>query len=210
MDRFLLLVLAAALLASAGCSSPPDEGYAMRMPPQEPEPEAPRPVEAQADLAAAAIAPRPFTAEQIREAMPVGFSVRSQLEVAGRPPMVQVMRVVGSTPEQATMQVHMESPEGELVGDVATQTETWTGLRDHATFTAADTLRTDVLVEVPAGRFEAWLYSVVTADVSRTVVSRFHFAKELPGPPVRYERLEDGQTTYLLTLLAYGVEGEES
>jgi len=181
----------------------------MRMPPAEPSPASPEVDLARAQLAAAAIAPRPYSAEQIRQAMPVGFATRYLVQVPGRAAVVSVTRVLAATPTGATLWQGQETPLGEALGAPSVSDETWIGLRDHATFVATETrLQPGALVTTPAGTFRCTLFTVRAYAEGRMVESRFHFADDKPGAPVRYERLENDETTYLLTLLSYGLDAD--
>ncbi|MCC6555613.1 MAG: hypothetical protein IT372_21840 [Polyangiaceae bacterium] len=186
----LLLVLLALL---AGCASPP--------PASAPAP-APAPASAAASPAAAAHAPRPFTAEQIRAAMPAGHRIRYRMEAAGEPATVELWEVVAADAEQMTMSSKVHSEDGKLLKDEGNDTSSWTALVEHATFPAAATTIREADVEVPAGKYPAIIYEVrERGDGGVEIVKRFHFAKTMPGPPVLLTIETGGKVVRSMTLL---------
>jgi hypothetical protein len=57
---------------------------------------------------------------------------------------------------------------------------------------------------LPLRRFLCRLYTVTaTDDAGRAVVSRFWFANDLPGAPVRMLREVDGETVVEMQLMAH-------
>lgn len=195
------------LLAPApGCAS--DESpRGMRLPPDRSVEAEPERAAAERELAAAGIAPRPYTWQQIRDAMPEGFLARYRVEYAGQDPVITVSRVTRWGERQGTLWQQKESLDGQPLGPPEEAEERWEDLRDHATFPAAETTIAEEELVTPAGRFDCWLYTVVTRAEGRTVESRFHFAKLKPGAPVRYERLEDGRRSMLMALQSYALPG---
>lgn len=197
--RWLTRVAAAAglLACLTGCRLEPASRQVVRIPPEPAAP--PRPVEALPGLA-----PRPFTAAQIAAAMPVGFGTRTLLERPGQPDQIQIAHVSRADAAQVTLSMRSETPGGQVLGQPRELHETWEGLRDHATFLASETTIEPVVLDTPAGRFECQLYTVTSRAEGRVIESRYHFAASRPGAPVRYERIEDGRRTFVLTLIAQG------
>lgn len=148
---------------------------------------APQP-SATATAPAAAIAPRPYTPEQIRDAMPVGTDMRYRIEAAGAPATIVAYHVDAADATSVTMTDRVLSEDGAKVIAEEKSTTEWVKLMEHATFPADATTVRDASVEVPAGRFETTEY-VVRRDGS---VVTFHFAKTLPGPPVSMVEEADG------------------
>ena len=69
-------------------------------------------------------------------------------------------------------------------------------------FPAAKTERSDSSIEVPAGRFETWLFTVRDQAKDGTpMVKRYHFAKSMPGPPVLFTIESAGGEVFRMTLL---------
>ncbi|MFW5729137.1 MAG: hypothetical protein ACOCYG_05685, partial [Spirochaetota bacterium] len=78
----------------------------------------------------------------------------------------------------------------------------WEELRDHATFPAADTTVVEEEVDVPAGRYRCWTYTVTERSGTDVLISSYSFAKELPGAPIRYVGILNG-TPESVTELEY-------
>jgi hypothetical protein len=154
-------------------------------------PSTPAPVAAQGT-----IAPRPYTAEQIRDAMPVGTEIRYRIEAAGAPATLVVYRVDAADATSVTMTDRVLSADGGTVIAEETNTTAWAKLMEHASFPADATTVRDASVEVPAGRYDTTEY-VVRRDGG---VTTFHFAKTLPGPPVSMVAEQGGVVTRRMVL----------
>lgn len=149
-------------------------------------------------------APRPFTAEQIRDNHPDGTVVTLRVENASDPPVVMVWTFAGGTPTEATIATKIFGTDGGLLQDAGTETSRWTELREHAAFPAASTKRTEEVVTVPAGRFECWRYHVVEGGET----SDYWFAKTEPGPPVQMEVYgPDGHLVRRMSLISRAEPG---
>lgn len=149
----------------------------------------------------ATIAPRPFTAEQIRAAMPTGQQLKFRMEVAGAPTIIEQWIVTAADATQMTMSSKSFADDGKLVEDQGSDTSTWTKLMEHATFPAAKTTVTESTVETPAGTFASIVYEVRDTKDGVPVVTHFHFAKTLPGPPVLLTVDAGGKRIRTMTLL---------
>lgn len=144
-------------------------------------------------------APRPFTAEQIRDNHPDGTVVTLRVEGATDPPVVMVWTFTGGTATEATIATKIFGADGGLLQDAGAETSRWTELREHAAFPAAATQRTEEVVTVPAGRFDCWRYHVVEGGET----SDYWFAKAEPGPPVQMEvHGSDGHLVRRMSLLS--------
>ncbi|MEQ9499408.1 MAG: hypothetical protein RIT81_21160 [Deltaproteobacteria bacterium] len=146
-------------------------------------------------------APRPFTAEQIRDATPQGTTWTYEMRKLREPPVRQVTRVVAADDARVTFAVDSFNAGGEALGGTKTSTATWTELEAHATFPAAHTKILDVEVDTPAGRFEAWRYEVRDPDAKVVRIKNFYFAKSRPGAPVLYEQTDDGEIQFRMVLV---------
>lgn len=144
-------------------------------------------------------APRPFTAEQIRDATKAGAVWTYEVRQLRKPVVHQVTTVTAAGAEGATFQQVTYNQGGEAIGDPAVSTATWAELVAHATFPAAATTVSDTTVETPAGAFEAWLYEVAAPEKKQT--KRFYFAKKRPGAPVLFEQQDAGETVFRMALL---------
>lgn len=150
----------------------------------------------------ATFAPRPFTAEQIRDAWPKNSISRYRTEEKGKPTVIAETRVREATAADATFETHLTSLDGQPVGTPQITTSTWSELMAHATFPATLTTIEDVVVETPAGSFDAWLYTVRSKDPNDKDLSRYYFAKNKPGAPVLFERTADGETVFKVVLVS--------
>lgn len=127
--------------------------------------------------------PTPFTAEQLRDAMPTGTHI--------------VLRVTDSEgTSQLDWTVEENTPEGmvwrslvDLPGDADPPPErkkaAWVELQKHAEFPASDARRRRTRFSTPWGVMTGWRYDVREKTEAGVVRSRFWFADEMPGPPVR-------------------------
>lgn len=131
-------------------------------------------------------APTPFTAEQIRDAMPAGTVIRWKMGVAGQEATTE-WRVRAADAEGMTL----ESRAGDRPTD--TSRATWEELRDHARFPSAlTTVETGVPLTTGLGALTTAKYTVTDAEGTRI----FWFDPSLPGPPVQHETVDDGAVTF--------------
>ncbi len=149
------------------------------------------------------IAPRPFTADQIRAAMPVGTVIEFRMEQPPQPPIVMHWTVTAADARSITISTRLAAEDGTLIKDAGAETTAWSDLVKHATFPADATTMTESSVTVPAGTFESIDYVVkATAKDGRPVVRTLRFAKSLPGPPVSLVEEKDGAVIMRMTLLS--------
>jgi hypothetical protein len=182
----LLLTLLGACATSSSPPAPSAKSAPSAKPPAE---EAP------------AIAPRPFTPEQIRAAMQPGTEIRFRVEEQGKPAVVLHWQVTAADADTMTLTARVLAPDGSLLSQEPAQASRWDELAAHASFPAARTVRSEGSVEVPAGRFDSIDYVVTeTKDGSKTV-STFRFARQLPGPPVWLTVEKDGVVVRRMVLL---------
>ncbi len=134
--------------------------------------------------AADAMAPTPYTAEQIRDAMPVGTVLVYRRVESGREPYLDRMTVVASDAAGCTIADAIVDDGGAVLSEQGESVAGWEDLRKHAEFPAASTQRIDDAVDVPAGHFDTWKYVVTDPDGT---VTTYQFARTLPGPPVQLE-----------------------
>ena len=91
-------------------------------------------------------------------------------------------KVISSDATGCTM--HQEAhhaDSGELIDDLGEVAFIWTELRDHASFPAASATVSPGEVDVPLGHFKVNSYTVRQENGSTVT---YHFAPDLPGPPV--------------------------
>ena len=157
-----------------------------------------------AELTSGATLPTPFTADQIREANPPGTTLVFRIEQRDSPPLMRTVQFVDGSDSTAVIEERRRTLEGAVVGTDETYEVAWTRLRDHASFPEARTTVRESSTTVPAGSFRCRLHEVTGGDADGafpTTVSRFYFAPERPGPPVRYEMETDGEITFRMVLV---------
>jgi hypothetical protein len=134
--------------------------------------------------------PQPFTAEQIRDEWRPGltidlFRITPEEEVAER------WTVLFADEEGAEIEYAIVDNTDLISGEPRVEKKSWTELRDHATFPAANAQREEVVRETMLGNREGWLYTVRDEDAG--TVTELFFAKELPGAPVHMRTMQGDQ-----------------
>ncbi len=147
----------------------------------------------------------PFGATQIRDAQWDGKTTVHRIESEEREPFLRVTKWVEVADDYASFQAIELDLDQNPIGEPMTAKATWGELVEHALFPADVTTVTDATVTVPAGTYDGWLYTVETpGSKGGETVLKLYFARELPGPPVRLEKYEDGERTYLMELVDPG------
>lgn len=150
----------------------------------------------------------PFGAKQIRDAQWEGKTTIHRIEAADREPFYRVTKWVEVTEDYAGFQAIELDMNQQPIGEAMTAKATWGELVEHALFPAEATTVTETTVRVPAGEYDALLYTVKGREGGKESVMTLHFAFELPGPPVRMERRVDGERVYLMELVDPGRRDE--
>lgn len=151
---------------------------------------------------APAHAPLPFTASQIREAMPTGTRIRFSLAVNGGPPVFQEWLVTDNTELDVEIEFRALDGAGVVIDGPARDRDAWEALKMHAAFPAANTARMEARLETPMGPYDCWLYQVERSGPDgQPQTERFWFARTLPGPPVRWETSRGGEVVQLLAMV---------
>ncbi|MEQ1503505.1 MAG: hypothetical protein ABMB14_14810 [Myxococcota bacterium] len=184
-----------ALAFTVGCTSHAPPVSPVPAPAPAPAP-VPGPVAEPAPAPVDDAAPRPYTADQLRAAMPVGTVIRYRITdpdgvVENR------MEVTAATDVSATITSVVTDAAGAVLRDEGAADSAWTELVDHAKFPAAATVIEDASVTVPAGTFAVKRYTVTAPDGVRV----FDFAPALPGPPVRMTQSVGGQVVGTMELV---------
>jgi hypothetical protein len=182
----------ALLVLLGGCAASP--APRSQPAPASPPAAAPAAAEPEPDLATP-----PFTAEQIRDATRAGRSYEFKMEAAGQPAVIHKITFVEVTAEHATAEAIDLDASGKPLGPAERGTSTWAELVGHAAYPRSSTVISDESVEVPAGKFECMLYTVVEGPLRK----RTYFARSLPGAPVLMVVEQDGQVLQTLTLLSH-------
>lgn len=195
--------MTAALLALAACG-----GHApAAQSPQPTQTAEPAGAPAPASEAAGALAEAPYTAEQIRDATPAGRTYRFAMRQGDQEAQVTV-RFTKVTPDQATIERTVVDASGKTL-EQASEESTWQQIVGHAAYPADATEITDATVEVPAGTFDAMLYTVSGEQDGKPVISRVYFAKSLPGAPVKTEITVGDQVVFSMILIEH-VAGQDA
>lgn len=150
--------------------------------------------------------PTPFTADQIREAMPVGAFRDFRNTVADGAVARSHFEVIEADAEGALLTYSERRTDGEPTRAPQQGRESWDDLRLHARFPAADTRWLgEEEVEVPAGRFLARHYEVLKVEPGRpATVWDYWFAPKLPGPPVKFTVKQGGILLVTSELTGFG------
>lgn len=150
-------------------------------------------------------APTPFHAADIMDGCPAGAWRSTRLSVLGPQGwtvMRQMTRFLDSDTEGT--EIELQETVGQAVRPPQRLRAAWEDLQRHASFPRADTRIEPVPVEIEAGRFDTWLYIVVTWDEGRLREKRLWFARGLPGPPVHMEEWLDHELVFRMTLVEHG------
>ena len=161
-----------------------------------PEPEWPS---AEARTMRADHAPAPYTAEQIRQGCRTGRKITWRHSPIGQPSFQQTFVFEESTDEGTRLAVTTYDMEGNRKGETQRAESKWPELQAHASFPVGMTRIQEEDQETPMGIHACFLYIVTTPDGR---VSRFWFAKALPGPPIRMESRKDGRMLHAMTMTA--------
>ena len=152
-----------------------------------------------AEAAAEAMAPTPYTADQIRESMPVGSVLVYRRVESGKDPYINRMTVVSADSAGCRIADAIVDESGTVVSEQGESVAAWEELRKHAEFPATSVVRSDDAVDVPAGHFDTWKY--VVSEGSGTVTT-YQFARTLPGPPVWMEIRNEGAVAFSMELVS--------
>jgi hypothetical protein len=145
-------------------------------------------------------APTPYTADEIREACGEGRKDTYRIE-SGTEVKTRVATFVKCDAEGADMEATDTKADG-----TSTTTKghgTWKQFQSHASFPEGATKITEETIEVPAGKFDCWLYTVARKQGDKAITTRMYFAKKLPGPPVKLVAEVDGKVATSMTLIEH-------
>ncbi len=146
-------------------------------------------------------APTPFTAEEIRLGCPDGRKTKYKIEIPGKPFHYQITTFVNATPETAGFEMTTLDKDGNTIGQMQTATATWSELQTHASFPQSRTKIENASYTTAAGAFDCWYYHVTGEKDGKPVISKYYFAKKLPGPPIYFIQETDGSPTFTMTLV---------
>ncbi len=126
-------------------------------------------------------APTPFTADQIRDASPVGHTTKVLIETKDDPPLMRTTIFVAVDETHAELQfveASADDPSSHRTGSTRVR---WTELQAHASFPLEKVDVAAEEIDLPWARLDCLRYTV--ADESGTTIH--WFAREHPGMPVR-------------------------
>lgn len=149
------------------------------------------------------LARTPYTAEQIRNATHVGRTYEWRVESAGKPSVRRIIQFVEVNEQSAKTVARVLDEKGRELERGQPQAVTWDELRKHAEFPEAQVTIAEQSVQVPAGKFDCWVYTVSEGTGPEASTSRFFFAKNLPGAPVLFHTDKAGQRVMTSTLIAH-------
>jgi hypothetical protein len=151
--------------------------------------------------------PTPYTAEQIRQGCPDGRTCTFRMSTAGGHAVMQEWRFTAPDAEGVTWtSLHLDE-HGDPSGQSNSSRRTWKELQQHASYPSEATTVREERVETPAGAFDCMLYTVTQQQEDSTVVSKYWFAWQLPGPPVKMEQRMDGKLVGSMEMLSNEVRG---
>lgn len=132
----------------------------------------------------------PFTAEEIRAATKAGRTLKYRVEGGGK------------TTERILTFTKVDDAGAELYtgGERPTKRVGWITLQKHMEFPAGPTSTYEEVTKTPAGKFNCVVYTVKGEDGE---IATYHFAKELPGPPVLFFVSRDGKRLRTNTLVEH-------
>jgi hypothetical protein len=144
--------------------------------------------------------PTPFSAAQIRAGCPAGRTIRIREETPGVASSFRRIRFIKADEEIAVQEFQATDEAGRPIGEPAVRQSTWLDLQRHASQPAEATTVQEVVLALPFGEFECWLYTVRAPAAEL----RFWFAKELPGMPAQVEEWVDGSLAGRSVMVANG------
>lgn len=172
----ILVLSCAVMLTACAASAPP--------PAPAPEPVTPAPAAAPAPAKPAVeMAPTPYTAEEIREACPVGRKIVLRVVEKDKPEVLHVIEFRNNDAQGTDLHMTVTEPSGKVL-DTSDKHVTWAELRSHAEFPKDRTVVTHRTTMTPLGALESVVYKVTEGEGPDETVSTYHFATKLPGPPV--------------------------
>jgi hypothetical protein len=145
------------------------------------------------------MAPAPYTTEQLRDANRPGTLYRYKLEMAGEPAQIKVMEFTsGTSAEIAELKSVTFDEAGKTKSPPEVERTPWEKIRRHGEFPRAGLKVEPGSIEVPAGKFDAMVYTV-SAPNGET--AKFYFAKSYAGPPVLVSKERAGARLMTMTLI---------
>jgi hypothetical protein len=144
------------------------------------------------------LAPRMFSADELRAALPQGTELRYRFEQPNTPVVVERWVFATTTATIAVIETERFSEDGTSLGQKERGASSWVQLMEHGSFPADKTTIEDAELEAAVGKKQCRLYRVQAADDKGEAITRmFYFAKDWPGPPIRFETWKNGERIFL-------------
>ncbi|MBS1697842.1 MAG: hypothetical protein JST25_05490 [Actinobacteria bacterium] len=131
--------------------------------------------------------PTPFTAEELRDALRGGVTIRLRVEAPDGTVTERVNRYSAGDDEGVLLENHPLGAPGEAVGGRVA----WRELQAHAALPAHRTTITRETIEHPLGRLDCLRYDLHDDEGGAV----FWFALAHPGMPVQYDTTDAAGTT---------------
>jgi len=142
-----------------------------------------------------AVLPTPFTADQIRDAMPTGAHIH--IETHNEAGVGYLDWTVTEADAEHVVLRSIVTPEGGAALPPRELRTTWEELRTHAELPTAVSSRRPTKIQTPWGKLPGWRYKTrETDEQGLQVTTTMWFATAIPGPPVRMETATRGGDTW--------------
>lgn len=142
-------------------------------------------------------APTPFSAEEIRETCQTS-TIKYLVEMKEGEDTYQITEFINISETGSYFNTITTDKNGKVLRRRRKNYAEWTDLQEHASFPEENTKITTEDIKLGPGEFECLVYTVKTGDS----LEKFYFAKELPGPPVYYEKFLKGESVFRMTLIS--------
>jgi hypothetical protein len=150
--------------------------------------------------------PTPFTADQIRDALPRGTRIIYRVQRGTDAPVLDEWTFtrsdeVGATVRSRNLEIDGRAP----LTDWTEERLSWTELRDHASYEQRKTTVEEGRLETPMGAFDTVIYIVQgKSPDGEPTVSSFEFGKDLAGPPLRVLIVVSGKQVLSMEMIERG------
>lgn len=153
----------------------------------------------------------PYSAPEIRAACPEGrvSTYRIESGKTSDDATLQTFRFGKGDEAKTQLTVSMSKRDGTAIGPARSNPMNWRSLQSHASFPEKQTKITEGRAKTPTGEFDCWVYKVTQEAAGVETVRTFHFAKRLPGPPVKMTQTIAGKLAMTMTLVRHR-RGDES
>ena len=147
----------------------------------------------------------PYTASEIRRALPVGTTWTVRIEAPNRAPEEQSVTVSVATEQSVTLSIETEK---RGVIERAEVSGGWEQLVNYDVFARGGSVE-EAQVDLPFGQRRCWVYTVASERDGISRKARFDFLKDQPGPPARITTWIGGRVFVTQTLQSFVVpEGD--